>query len=136
MFVSTGNVFRVTVRIVRVGVYTSFINRRTNPKVLIVLLIEIDISLLLPNCIKIYQTILLARGCTKGFAVLGLKLFRRRGNIHPINPDFPHHPPPLMLLSGRKQHDFFEPFTKVFWTPLGYIPVNGNTHKVEPTHSS
>ena len=64
-------------------VYTSFINRHSNPKLLIFLLIEIDISLLLPNCIKIYQTILLTRGGTKGFAVLGLKNVRSMGGYPP-----------------------------------------------------
>ena len=68
MFVSTANVLRVTVRIDSVGVYGSFVSRHTNPERVIFLLIKVDISLLLPNCIKIYQTILLARVCTRGFA--------------------------------------------------------------------
>ena len=94
------------------GIYRSFIKWHANPKLVMFLLIEIDISLLLPNCIKIHERILIARGCTKGFAVLGLKNFRSRGDIHPINRDFLHHPPPLMLLSGSKQHEPFIPFTK------------------------
>ena len=81
MFFSRGNVLRVTVRIDRVGVYTRFINRHTKRKLLIFLLIEVGMSLLLPNCIKIYQQILLAPECTKGLGVLGFRRISEVGGI-------------------------------------------------------